>query len=360
MLHGRQLLGPYPGDLGRGQQSRTSPQGGRIAALGVPLAGGQGQPPLDGAAGGVLHQPLPQAWPFPEQCLVGDLDVSGRDGQQARVGQRGLDLGQVGQVEGQELGSGHPSSGDAVPVARTGEAEEQDARGVAGVVRQRRDGVLGDLGDGAVEATHRDVRTERQQPPLAPLPQPGQARRHEWQQPRLRPGVGDHGVGQSLGEQEPSAPGRLLDDPTYLRGAQRADQEGVVRQRSGEPGLVREAGEVVTANGQDDTHRGAFVGGQLAEDGQERRPLGLVGARRPDLFELVDDQHRLRAVGGLALGAQDQAAQQIADVDGPLSEGLPGELPQRVLAGAHDEPGPRGTSGDDVVRERGQQPSPYQ
>ena len=131
----------------------------------------------------------------------------------------------------------------------------------------------------------------------------------------------------------PGAPGRLLDDPTYLRGAQRADQQGVVRQRSGEPGLVREAGEVVTADGQDHAHRGAFVGGQLAEYGQERRALGLVGARRPDLLELVDDQHRLRAVGGLALGAEDQAAQQVADVDGSLPEGLSGQLPQGCSPG---------------------------
>ena len=109
------LLGVRLRHLETGGQARARPQGRRLAAVGVPLGRGDGEPALHRPACGVLHEPPAQAWPLPEEGLVGDLDRPVGSGQEAGPGQVLSDRRDPLGRQRLELAHRHPPAGDAAP-----------------------------------------------------------------------------------------------------------------------------------------------------------------------------------------------------------------------------------------------------
>ena len=98
----RVIGGPVEG----GSKAGAAVELALIAPGRVPFGRRLGDVTAKPAPFGVLFDPLAQARPFAQQCLVGDLDASFRDGDEAAVGQRREHVGHVLVALQVELASG--------------------------------------------------------------------------------------------------------------------------------------------------------------------------------------------------------------------------------------------------------------
>ena len=87
----RVIGGPVEG----GSEAGAAVELALIAPCRVPFGRRLGDVTAKPAPFGVLFDPLAQAWPFAQQRLMGDLDVSFRHGDEAAVGQRREHVGHV-------------------------------------------------------------------------------------------------------------------------------------------------------------------------------------------------------------------------------------------------------------------------
>ena len=344
------------GPVERGRQAGAAIEVAGLTAALLPVADGADEVESQGPTRGVLVKPPLEAWPLPQQRLVGDLDEAVTAGQQARVGEGVEDLGDRRIAVGVELGEGDAAADELGALARPREAQ-QDGPGDRLAVRvQLGVGGFGQAGDGTTQAAAGPVCGQRQAAVFAGLPQLEQGGRQERQDARLGAGVGHERLGQPRLDPQPDPLRGMLDDGRQLEGAQRSDQHLVGADQTGQGRIGGAPSVVIGPDRDDDLQAGALAREQV----DERASLGVVAGRIEDLLELIDHDDepvagRERGEGGIERGRRIVARQR--SVRHGSGERSP-ELGERMLAGSQDGLGPALAAGQDAAGQGRQQPGP--
>ena len=327
---------------------------------------------MDAKALAVVVEPAAQAGPFPDERLMGQLDVRLAHRHQAGVHQSVKDRRQaLGLVRSRrELGHGDASTRVHSALAELGQADEDVAgQGLLRGIELPVDGLCG-AGYGTAHAPGGGVPLVGEHPPAPPLPRLEEGMRQQRQRPRLIGQVTQDDLGEAGLEAEARDPGRPVDGRGHLRPGHRAQQGGAGLEQVRELGV---GGAVTEEVGADGEHHGRDAAGhrrRVDERVDELPALVLVAAQREQLLELVDHDHdpRLRGqrCGRLAGGQIErpglaaQVVEQRAHRCGRAQRQVRSELRQRVRTRAHQHRGPCRAVRQRVVAQRGHDAGAHQ
>ena len=282
------------------------------------------------------------------------LDVPIRDGEESGRGELLHDLANPAVRQGLHLAERNPTSGDSRPVARPGEAQEEQARGVLLGGREPGERLLGERGDRPAQPAEPHVGGICQGRAVTPFPELRHGGGQQGEQAGFVTGVTDDGVSEPVVEHEPSDRRRSLHRPAHLGRRQRADEHRAVVDEGAQRVMVGELTHEVGAHREHDGDRGPRVGRQLGEGVEELPALGVVGADRPDLLELVD---RHDDAPLLIARCRHEVRQEVGHlVASGGVQGAPGELAHRVRAGPEGDDPPSAAAGEHVGGQRREQP----
>jgi hypothetical protein len=260
---------------------------------------------------------------------VGHLDGVAVDGEQAPVGER-VQCGPavvVAVVDDVDQWKAAPQVERGV-LAGVAQAEEDSPGRGSGGCGNRGVAVLGEPGEGAVDAARGAVAREGEAPTLPPLPCLGQGGRQERQGAGPAGDVADDDLDEARLGLESGALRRQLDRASQLAVAHRAHQHVVARELRGQLGVRGAPSQVIGAHREHDRRR--WLSAESEEPIDELDLLVGAGAERERLLELVDQQHPWRRAGWHAV----QARRQFLGGVGPRAQG-----DRAPRLGAGEDPG---------------------
>jgi hypothetical protein len=256
-----------------------------LAATRLPEARGVAEPPMQADALAILVQPGAQRRPLADEHLVGDLGGALAERHEPRFGepvQHRLHDRPRRAFGHQFLDGRAPARvRDAFP--ELGEPQEDVARHLPLVGRQRRDHTVGGSRNRSGDAAAVAITVDGQRAPVAPLPRRPQGVRQQWQRAGLARDIAQRQFDEAGLQTQPSQPRGFAHCPLQLVVAHRAEQDLVVRHRLGELGVGRELSVQIGAH----TDRDRSADCEQRVD--ERAPRVRVVAQREELLELVDD-----------------------------------------------------------------------
>ena len=261
-----------------------------IAPCRVPFARRLGDVAAKPAPFGVLLDPLVQARPLAQQCLMGNLDASFRHGDEAAVGQRREHVGHILVALQVELGERGAATHRRVALVLADQAQHQRAHEWLVLVRDAGVGALGEARDGAVHAAGFAIGSECERVVLPRLPELEQRRGQQGQRARLALDVVHQSVGQPRLHPQPHAAGGQLDRTPQVRGLHGPDQHLVSAQQLGEPRVGGEAPVEVGSQRDHDDCATVRIGGGAGKRVGEGGALGVGAAGGEQLLELIDGE----------------------------------------------------------------------
>ena len=272
---------------GRGQghavQQQVAPASGAFPLHGRPL-----HVPTDPQFLTALDEPARQTRPRGQDRVVREAHPVDVQGQQSRRDEAGHQI----PLRPRQIRPLHGPRGVRRAVARLHHAQHEASH--VGLLRglQRAPEFLrcdlhcaGDAAGGLVVGHGQRV-------PGAPRPGPGQRVGEQRQPRRVVPGVGEHALGQAVGQGQADLRRRTFDDLTQRDAAHRLDQQLVGVRRGRDPRVRGARGVEVGADRQHDPGPRLRADGQRDQHIEERRALLRIGAEGEQLLELVHDENQ--------------------------------------------------------------------
>jgi hypothetical protein len=196
----------------RGREARAAVEPAGVARVGVPCARVGAEAAMQAPALGVLGQPRAQPRPLAQQRLVRDFDGAVGDRQQPAVGQVLDHLGALVP----ELGQRDPAAHDGAALVLVGEPDQERACGRLKPGIEADEGLLGEPGDGPVDAAAARVGGEAEAAPVALAPELQQRGGQQRQGARLALDVGQQRLDQLALHDQPDPLRRPLDRAAQL------------------------------------------------------------------------------------------------------------------------------------------------
>ena len=331
----RVLGGPVEG----GGKASAAVELALITSRRIPLRRRLGDVTAEAAPFGVLVDPLAQSWPFAQESLVGDLDVSFGDGDETAVGQRREHVGSVVVALQVELGQWRAAAHDGVALSLSDEPQHDGAHELLVPVRNPGVRAFGQPCDCALNPSGLAVGGQRERVALPLLPELEQGGGEKRHRARLSLDVVDQRVGQLRLDPQTDAAGGQLDHAPQLRGLHRPDEHVVGAEQPGEFRVGAEASVEVGAQRDHDHCATARIGGGAGEGVGEGGALCVGVAGSEQLLELVDgEEHscvRGESVEGFREGVLRPRHEHAAKlVERPFA-GTQQEAPPALAAGKH-------------------------
>ena len=319
LLHGREVFLGVPGPVQGRSQAGPAVQLVVRLPLSLPLARRGHEMPAHGPAGRVVLEPAGQAGPRGQQRLVHHVEHLAVHGQKSPGDER-VDHRPAGRVVEIQFGKGQRPPYERPAVVGVGQPHEQPAGRLAARLVESRVGGLGRAGEGPCDTAGLPVASEGEPVAASAFPRADQCGGEQRQRGRPARHIGHHGVEQFGLTGEADRRGRAVHDLAQLVIGHRWDEHQRGAEPFGESSVLRQPPDVIAAHHRDAS--GDVAGVEQSQHGvEEGGPLSRLDSRRPELLELVADQHdrriRARTTSGERVQGRDRSTSRREDDDVP-------------------------------------------